>query len=146
MPLPRLSPNLPPVGQPPLQRTPPGPSSVKRGRGRPKGSRNKPKTNPKPPQQPARENNKKKRREVTKHKAGWVKEELTSIVHEFKGEPPGSTRRVTDRRSRPVLSPIEYFHQFITDEMLEEIVESTNSHLHATLGKETPPRGYPAGR
>ena len=67
-------------------------------------------------------------------------------MHEFKGEPPGSTRRVTDRRARPVLSPIEYFHQFITDEMLEEIVESTNAHLHATLGKETPPRGYPAGR
>ena len=30
--------------------------------------------------------------------------------------------------------------------MLEEIVESTNAHLHATLGKGTPPRGYPAGR
>ena len=67
-------------------------------------------------------------------------------MHEFKGEPPGSTRRVTDRRARPILSPIEYFHQFITDEMLEEIVESTNAHLHATLGEETPPRGYPASR
>ena len=60
-----------------------------------------------------------------------------------RASPRGSTRRVTDRRARPVLSPIEYFHQFITDEMLEEIVESTNAHLHATLGKETwatPPR------
>ena len=83
MPLPRLSPPLPPVGQPPLQRTTPGAIvPVKRGRGRPPGSRNKPKTNPGSPQQSARENNKKKRREVTKHKAEWVKEELTSTVHE----------------------------------------------------------------
>ena len=32
---------------------------------------------------------------------------------------------MTDRRARPVLSPIKYFHQFITDEMTEEIVENT---------------------
>ena len=131
---------------PAAEETPGAIVPVKRGRGRPPGSRNKPKTNPGSPQQPTRENNKRKRRDVTKHKVRWVKEELESTVHEFKGEPRGSTRRVTDRRARPVLSPIEYFHQFITDEMLEEIVESTNAHLHATLGKGTPPRGYPAGR
>ena len=134
------SPRPSPSGSAPAAEETPGAIvPVRRGRGRPPGSCNKPKTNPGSPQQPARENNKKKRREVTKHKAEWVKEELTSTVHEFKGEPPGSTRRVADRQARPVLSPIEYFHQFITDEMLEEIVESTNAHLHATLGKETPP-------
>ena len=138
--LPLALPAPPPSGSAPAAEETPGALvPVKRGRGRPPGSRNEPKTNPGSPQQSTRENNKKKRREVTKHKAEWVKEELTSTVHEFKGEPPGSTRRVTDRHERPMLSPIEYFHQFITDEMLKEIVESTNAHLHATLGKENLP-------
>ena len=40
---------------------------------------------------------------------------------------------------RPVLSPVEYFHKFITDEMLEEIGKSTNANLHITLAKVTSP-------
>ena len=68
--LPPRLPAPPPSGSAPAAEEAPGALvPVMRGRGRPPGSRNKPKTNPGSPQQPTRENNKKKRREVTEHKA-----------------------------------------------------------------------------
>ena len=87
-----------------------------------------------------------KRGEVTNHKALWVKEELISTLHEFKCEPRGTTRGVADRRVQPVLSPFEYFHQIIRDEMREEIVKSTKCLPTRYAGQRPPSRGYPVGR
>lgn len=79
-----------------------------------------------------------KRGEVTNHKALWVKEELISTLHEFKCEPRGTTRGVADRRVQPVLSPFEYFHQIIRDEMREEIVKSTKCLPTRYAGQRPP--------
>ena len=61
-PHPPLPAPLPSGSTPAAEETPGAIVPVKRGRGRPPGSRNKPKTNPGSPQQLTRENNKKKRR------------------------------------------------------------------------------------
>ena len=88
-PPPPLPAPTPAESAPAAEETPGATVTVKRGRGFPLGSSNEPKAELQFPQQRTRENIENRRREVTTHKAGWVKDEVTSAVHKFKVKPPG---------------------------------------------------------
>ena len=68
-----------------------------------------------------------------KHHKEWKPERVTVKVNAFKGT-PGSTRSAQSKRSKPVLEPIEYWSMFITEPMLEEVLDETNTYKHRLRG------------
>ena len=77
-----------------------------------------------------------------KHQKDWKSERVKVTPGKFCGT-PGPTRNAASVRSKPVLHPYDYWSMFITDDMLQEVLDETNAYKHRLLGSAASARpGY----